>query len=351
MLMRSPHAKKGSVNCPAGRFDWMHKGTTYCMSCPKGKFQSYTAATFCYSCPLGKFQGVVDQTKCSACPQGRFQLPRGDRSACADARPSNKVGCAAGERGALVSGKPSCLPCLAGMINSVKGHDECTSCLAGERSDATHTLCVTSCPASSYSVGDRNCVLCAAGRYQPDAGQPVCLICPSGKFQKKLGQSGCTSPNQPAACNCDPLLHPSKITECTAVAGAAGRIHVTHIAPSRHGMVVVGDEQHKCRFTQGACRCCECRSAGGPVDVAPQKGDWAVPPYLHGGPILVEGREQCEFACTRDTRCKVGHFGGSGKCWLSAHLASAGRVECKLLEGSCASFVKMVPMVQSSNLR
>ena len=95
----------------------------------------------------------------------------------------------------------------------------------------------------------------------------------------------------------------------------------------------------------------ECRSAGGPVDVAPQKGDWAVPPYLHGGPILVEGREQCEFACTRDTRCKVGHFGGSGKCWLSAHLASAGRVECKLLEGSCASFVKMVPMVQSSNLR
>jgi len=353
-LMRSPHAKKGSLNCPAGRFDWSFKGTAYCMACPKGKFQLYTAATFCYACPLGKFQAVADMTSCATCTRGRFQLPHGDRASCTASRPSKQVGCAAGERGVVVGGKASCVPCLRGMVNPTKGADECTPCLAGERSDAFTTQCVVSCPKGSFSVGDRGCALCAPGRYQPDAGQPVCLICPSGKFQSARGRGACAAPTAPAACNCDPLLHPSKITKCSASSSTgarAGRIHVTHISPSRHGMVVVGDEQHKCKFAHGACRCCECRSSGGPVDVAPQEGDWVAAPYLHGGPIVVEGREQCEFACTRDAQCKVGHFGGSGKCWLSSHLARAASASCKLDEGACASFVKMVPMVQSSNLR
>ena len=245
---------------------------------------------------------------------------------------------------------PMCRVCPAGKFNPTPETSKCASCPKGQFSDASRTRCVHECPQGSFLVSSGSgssslaaCDMCPKGRFQPEAGQPVCLICATGQFQPRGGQTRCldkSASSSPQPCDCDPSQHASRVTRCSH---HQQRIRVVHISEARHRMSVSGDEQHKCKWADGKCRCCECKRTGGPLETRPRDDDWAAPPFLTGGPIMVRSREQCEFSCVRNVACKVAHFGASGRCWMSSQLATSPSKVCKAGEAACASFVKVEP--------
>ena len=102
-----PNANVGATsvsNCPTGSTSVA--GTASCVSCPAGKYATYSGAYDCISCDPGKYSSVVGSSSpssCQTCGIGKFS----------------------------VGGQASCTPCPAGTFSNSQGISACPTVPAG----------------------------------------------------------------------------------------------------------------------------------------------------------------------------------------------------------------------------
>jgi len=142
----------GCSACPPGTRSDLTSGSTTCVQCDPGAYQSLQGAGVCVSCEPGKKTEANGQASCAECEAGRFQpLP----------------------------GQTTCIPCDPGLYQQKPGATNCTRCEVGRFVTAPQ---------------QKSCALCPIGRYSMSLGRSDdCEFCLPGTFGNRIGLSVCSN--------------------------------------------------------------------------------------------------------------------------------------------------------------
>ena len=179
------------VDCDAGRFSSAsgaqdcqpceggvsNNGSSFCESCPAGKFQS---DKICEACPKGWY-AYSGASECSECVPGRYATPSGHECLLC---PPGKFGNMSQQ-----SNEDACFVCPLGKYSNTPGSITCMDCTPGKRGNITSTertkesTACSDCEAGRFSSesGAQTCNACTGG--VSAKGSSYCEACPAGKFQ------------------------------------------------------------------------------------------------------------------------------------------------------------------------